>query len=102
MVRVWSLLVLLMVVVSVSAWCPFPIKDYPKDGNSCYKFPFLEDLLSTEFGMGAFHKPDDTLAGLTAWLIGYREDEAKAENKLKTYKENITGPYNKYQKVSVG
>ena len=91
-----------MVVASVSAECArLDPKKYPQGiTKNCYTFSSLNDLLSIDFGMGDFHKPDDTLAGLTAWLVGNRYNEVSAKEDLGKHKNRIEGLYNQYQKVS--
>ena len=88
-----------MVVTAASAGCvPLPER-YPK----CYSFPFLKDFLRKTFLMAALSRPNDTLQGLTGWLVGIANDspEASIEKYLLDRKASIRDAYWHYL-VSVG
>ena len=98
MVLVVSLLVVPMAVASVSASCP-PLKDRNSEGETCYIFPFLKDLIEETFEMGSLDRPDPTLAGITAWAKNTFANPVDAYCKAIlaiVYKEDIKRAYKQY------
>ena len=97
MVRVGLLVVLAAAVASDSVKCPERI--YSAGHPTCYILSFLKDLLLTDYGMAPLYRENDTLAGLTLFLLTTDPaflDTANAKSSLLSHKEAVKDVYQQY------